>query len=106
MVAEGRLAKIKSMKNKSKKETHVSFKKDSNSSETRSRLNSIGDDNVFAEDNTTEKSGDNIETDTSVKIDLDSISVTSERLSHLTANRSSLPKQSKKRRLPSRYSQR
>ena len=63
-------------------------------------------DNVFVDDKTTEKPGDNIKTDISANIDLDSILVTSERLSHLTANRSSLPKQAKKRRLPSRYSQR
>ena len=63
-------------------------------------------DNVFVEDSATETQRDNIKTNTSANIDLDSISVTSERLSHLTANRSSLPKQAKKRRLPSRYSQR
>ena len=67
---------------------------------------STTNDNVFVEDNTTEKPRDKIEFDTLANIDLDSISVTSERLSHLTANRSSLPKQAKKRRLPSRYSQR
>ena len=47
MVAEGRVALHKAMKRKSKKE---SDKKDSDSLDTRSRLESIGDDNVFVEE--------------------------------------------------------
>ena len=47
VVAEGRVALHKAMKRKSKKE---SDKKDSDSLETRSRLESIGDDNVFVEE--------------------------------------------------------